>query len=151
MEQEDVKFFRLVTGEDIISEVVEMSIDDKTIYTLLNPMKIVYMMGKPGFLSISMMEWIFSRICDVQEFNLKPNDILTVGQPSENLITYYHECVDNFEAKRQILNKKVEFGAPTENHEDIPSEYTDEDDTSAMEELQEIIKNTLDNKKRILH
>jgi hypothetical protein len=95
MESENVKFIRLVTGEDIITEVVETKSNNKIDYTIINPLKVVYMVSnKPGMLSISLMNWIFSHICENQSFSLKPTDILLVGNPTEEIIEYYYNFLD---------------------------------------------------------
>ena len=149
----NIKFLRLVTGEDIISEVIESSIDNKITYTLLNPMKVVYVMNtRPGIISISLMEWVFTKICDHQEFSVGPNNILTTSVPTENLISYYNDCIDHFEDRRQDINKKVKFDAPMEqqDHMELFQEQQEEREVP-LEELQELIKEALEDKKRTLH
>lgn len=154
--ENNIKFFRLVTGEDIISEAVESVIDDKTTYTLFNPLKIVYVMGKPGFISISLMEWVFSRVVDMQEFELKPESILVTSQPGENLITYYHDCIEHFEERKQVMHDKMKLDAPMEPHDHMNmfnerEVEIEEEKEVPLEELQELIKLQLEGKKRILH
>lgn len=149
---ESIKFFRLSSGEDIISEVIESEIDGQLSYTLLNPMKVVYMIGKPGFISISLMEWIFSRVCETQEFELNLNEVITTGTPTKGIIEHYYECVDHFESRREDLNKKVKLDAPIEHHEHMKIfEEQEEERDVPLDELQELIKDRIEGKKRTIH
>jgi hypothetical protein len=147
-----VKFFRLTSGEDIISEVIETQINEKTSYILVNPMKIVYMFGRPGYVSISMMEWIFTKVCENQEFELNINEVLTTGDPTESIINHYYECIDHFESRKEDLNKRVKLDAPIEPHEHMEMlENQQEERDVPLEELQELIKNAMEGKKRTIH
>jgi hypothetical protein len=98
----NVMFIRLVTGEDLISEVSEYeevssskdSTDNQQYYILHNPMKVLYLQGvKSGFVSISLMQWVFGRVCQDQTFDLSVSDILTTGYPSEKMHNYYWNAV----------------------------------------------------------
>jgi hypothetical protein len=98
----NVMFIRLVTGEDLISEVSEYeevssskdSTDNQQYYILHNPMKVLYLQGvKSGFVSISLMQWVFGRVCQDQTFDISVSDILTTGYPSEKMHNYYWNAV----------------------------------------------------------
>lgn len=121
MEKEQkVEFFRLVTGEDIVSEY-ELDYNTNS-YRLYNPCKVVYLTsGKPGFLSISLMQWIFSKLCAEQEFLLPINQVLIKSTVTESMVDHYFQSVDYFE--KNELKKKIEFDSPIS---DDSEEYTDE-------------------------
>lgn len=150
--ENNVKFFRLTSGEDIISEVIETQINEKTSYKLVNPMKIVYMIGRPGYMYISMMEWIFTRVCENQDFELNINEVLITGVPTESIINHYYEYIDHFESSKEDLNKRVKLDAPIESHEHMEMlENQQEERDVPLEELQELIKNAMESKKRTIH
>ena len=87
MEKEiEVKFIRLVTGEDILAEI--LPVDEKNC-KIVNPMKILYSSTSTGTMTISLMQWVFTRISTEQSFDLPLINILTSSPPSDNLKSYY--------------------------------------------------------------
>lgn len=105
----EIQFLRLKTGEDLISEVQET---DKT-YILMNPCKILYLKSqKTGFLSISLMQWVFSKMCSDQTFEMDKSEVLVKSLPDESFIEHYWNSVEHFlhhESKDQI-----EYENPTD-------------------------------------
>lgn len=116
--EHNVEFFRLVTGEDLVSEY-EIS-EYKTHYRLYNPCKVVYLTStKPGFLSISLMQWIFSKLCVEQVFDLPINQVLIKSTVAETMIYHYFQSVEYFDNNE--LHKKIEFDSPiTDDSEEYP-------------------------------
>ena len=143
--EESIKFIRLSNGEDLISQIIEIRKEDEdAYYILINPLKIVYMTGsKPGILSISLMQWVFHRVCSEQEFTLYPSDVITIGKPTDGLMEYYQDSLDHFDEVKEKLKKNTEF---TSSDEEV---YKD----VAVDDLLDELKEVLDNKapKRILH
>lgn len=127
----EIMFFRLVTGEDIISLSQEIPKDDlsDSHFLMKNPMKIIYMQNPliPSKMAISLMQWVFGRICEIQEFKVYENDILTISYPSESLMQYYNEAVTAMEAKPMMDLEEPDI--------------LDEDD---MEDDSEMIKSILE-------
>jgi hypothetical protein len=106
----EIYHIRLNTGEDLISEVVwpETKPGNEGHVVLVNPMKIICIpSNKPGFVSLSLMQWIFSKITQEQEFNIFSRDILTMSRPNVNLREYYVETVDYFNKK--VSNNIAEY------------------------------------------
>lgn len=98
----DIYHIRLNTGEDLISEVIwpETKPGNESHVVLVNPMKIICIPSKkPGFVTLSLMQWIFTKITEDQEFNIFSRDILTMSKPNPNLKEYYYETVDFFNRK----------------------------------------------------
>lgn len=120
----EIHFLRLKTGEDLISEVQET---DST-YILMNPCKILYLKSqKTGFLSISLMQWIFSKMCAEQTFEMDKSEVLVKAAPDDTFIEHYWNSVDHFlnsQSKDQI-------------------EYEDPTDDDSYEEKLELIKDML--------
>ena len=142
VEENSVKFIRLSTGEDLISETTEVKENDSVMYYILhNPLKVVYYTGKQGTsLSISLIQWVFHRICENQNFVLYTNDIVTLGNPSESMENYYWDTVDHFSKFQSKIEKE-----PIEDH---ISEDAEKEAAEFLEELKDMIDM---NKKRILH
>ena len=137
---DNVKYIRMITGEDIISEVIELSDNDNQSYMFINPMKIVYMMSnKPGpSMTISLMHWVFTRICDIQEFNINAEDVLTVARPSANLVEHYYECLEHFESIK--LNNE---------EDDTFDDVLDDGEDQGLEALQKIMDKFKTNKRKL--
>lgn len=142
--ENSVRFIRLVTGEDLVAEVNYFESDKDTYYVLYNPLKIVYMSGsKPGVLSISLMQWVFWRICETQEFTIYPEDVLTVTTASDSMEEYYWSSVEHFSSSKEKLSKQTEF------EEAMLDEEPPEDSSDMLESIMEMLKNS--DPKRKLH
>jgi hypothetical protein len=151
-----VVFMRLNTGEDLVSEVTEVrdSSGKEHYYILNNPMKVLYLNGgKTGYMSVSLMQWVFHRICEDQTFNIYPDDVLTVAHPTDRMIDYYWNCVDESYARRDENAKKTNYGSPEPEPEpeDVPEEEMTED-SEALDMLRELME-TINAKtvKRTIH
>lgn len=94
-QEADTMFVRLVTGEDLITDIIWTE-DNNFIF--VNPMKIVYLIGDdPGVLKLTLVQWVFSRISESQEFMVNGDDILTMAPISKELMKYYNETVNTKE------------------------------------------------------
>jgi hypothetical protein len=126
MLENSVKFVRLNTGEDLVSEVSEVENDDNRYYVLHNPMKIIYQMNmKGGGLTISLMQWVFARICDDQDFIVYCNDVVTMNKPTDSLENYYWETVEHFDTVKESLSKKTSFDNDVKDESEFISELQD--------------------------
>lgn len=103
----EVKFLRLNNGEDIIGQIFS----DDTGITIRNPLKILYLTApsSPNRLSISLMQWVFSRISSEQTFDLDKKDILMISDANENLVKYYFETVEHFESIKERIDEAVRY------------------------------------------
>lgn len=110
-----VKFLRLNNGEDIIAYSYRVAKDDMedAHYILMDPLKVIYMTTNKGmkpFMSISLMQWVFSRISDKQEFKINDKDVLFSTEPSPSLVDYYYETIEHFTESKEKQKKEVQFG-----------------------------------------
>ena len=106
--EQDIQFLRLKNGEDLITEVQET--DGSLV--LINPCKILYLKGKKsGFLSISLMQWVFSRISADQIFEIDKNEVLFKTLPDDGMIIHYFNSVEHFLEKESKDN--IEYDDPT--------------------------------------
>jgi len=133
MENQSIaKFIRLKTGDDIIAEAFETGDDTGDYITVINPLKAMYVPATAtGYLQIAFMPWVYPRICDQQEFNIKREEVLLYQDVTDNMNEYYWESVDHY------------LAAKREKVEDIQEEKIDEE---IMEELLEEIR-----KGRVMH
>ena len=102
-EEHTVKFVRIKNGDDIIAEVVEVGEDGQIDYMIINPLKVVYMPSQQGssYLQVAFMPWVFSRICEEQEFLIHAEDVITMGNVTEKMAGYYWNNIDHFTSKGQ--------------------------------------------------
>lgn len=128
-EEHTVKFVRIKNGDDIIAEVVEVGEDGQIDYMIINPLKVVYMPSQQGtsFLQVAFMPWVFSRICEEQEFLIHAEDVITMGNVTEKMAEYYWNNIDHFTSKGQ-----------EELFEDVEEEPAEEEAT--LETLLEALK-----------
>jgi len=103
-----IKFVRLITGEDLISEVfTEDSEKFQKVY-LINPLKIVYSFGKKSTLSISLYNWVIPEILEDNVFQIKINDILLMKEVSSDMEEYYQTTLEYLETythfKKNMMN-----------------------------------------------
>jgi hypothetical protein len=87
----NVKYIRLVTGEDIISEVLEVS--NEPHITLYNPAKMIYSYDGEGRVRMQLMEWVFSNLVKTNNFALQRRDIILLEDASDSVSSTYLEQV----------------------------------------------------------
>jgi type I restriction-modification system DNA methylase subunit len=127
-QEADTMFVRLVTGEDLITDIIWTE-DNNFIF--INPMKIVYLIGDdPGVLKLTLVQWVFSRISESQEFMVNGDDILTMAPISKELMKYYNETMNT---------KEITVETPKSNFDD---DFDEADLVSSFTEQE---------KKKILH
>ena len=132
----DVQFLRLKTGEDLITEVQET--EDTLI--LLNPCKVMYLKGTgTSYLSISLMQWIFTKICSEQVFEIDKNEVLVKTFPDEGLIEHYWNSIEYFES----VDSKKEISYESESFE-AESELEETSTEESLELIKELLKTKID-------
>jgi len=138
--QNPVKFLRLNTGEDIITELVYEK--DTNHYKLTNPLRIIY---KEDALVMAFTPWIYFSICDKQEFPIFPNDVITMADPNREIVGYYKEFIKRMEDARSdfkhgdytILEKLEprESGELSEAEEEYLREFLENMDSGSKRKL----------------
>jgi hypothetical protein len=153
-----VRFIRLNTGEDIIAFSYRVSADevDTSHYILNDPMKIVYMTtsrGQRPYMSISLMQWVFSRISEKQEFRIEEKDILFASEPAIGLVDYYYETVEHFIEMKERQKKEIQFGEGEIDEQELFEEDDEEmlDEAEGIEMLKELLNQTKGLDKKKLH
>lgn len=95
---------------------------------LINPLKVVYIQSDKGasYLQVAFIPWVFTRICEEQEFLIHAEDVITIGNVSDKMLEYYWKNMDYF------------IGGEGEK-EEIPEEET-EPEESGLESLLEAVR-----------
>lgn len=91
-----IKFIRLLNGDDVVSEVAELGDENVTQYLLVNPLKVVYVTTETNSVQVGFYPWVISSLCDVQEFVVDIENVLTVSSVSPKVLDYYWECIESF-------------------------------------------------------
>jgi len=144
-----VKFLRLNTGEDIIAYTLHVKKDDfeDEHYLVDMPLKIVYSTNEDRnmLLSISLMQWVFTKISDSEEFKLSAKDVLLCSNASSHMTDFYYETIHEIELMKEKVDKmKKKFPS---NEVDESMDYMDENE--GLEMLQDLLEMTKN--KKILH
>jgi len=150
---------RLMTGEDIIADTVFKNEAGNSRYIVSDPLKIVYLPLKEGtHLSISLMQWMFTRISDNQKFELNSSNVMFTTEPSDNLLEYYYKTVEYFyEIREEQLKQKLNLSDRIKNevYEDVAmaedEEIDDLMDSDEMKEVLEYLKKIGKDNKGTLH
>lgn len=128
-----IKFVRLVTGEDLISEVFTEDSEKYQKVYLINPLKIVYSFGKKSTLSISLYNWVIPGIIEDNVFEIKINDILLMKEVSLDMEEYYQSTLGHLEMYQSFKKSMIDDYPQDEDFEE--SEY------SYIKEMIEEMKN----------
>ena len=118
-----VLIFRLITGEDLISE--HERVTDGRI-RLIKPMKILYMMSQEG-ISISLVQWVFPVVTEMREYIFDTTNILTRIEPTKALQLHYGESTKHFDK----INSSIKEEADKELYADIMLKDDIEDSATA--------------------
>jgi len=152
-----VKFIRMNTGEDLIGEVTFVKTSTSEYYCVSHPMKVMYMVGnRPNSFLVSLVEWVFPRMVEKQEFNINPSDVILIANSSASMEDYYWGVLERIESEEKVTRAEEErlsrMSDEEYEREAMPTEdsekFTPEEQTAALEQLMEIFSPT---KKRVLH
>jgi hypothetical protein len=94
-----VKFIRLKSGEDLLTEAVELEAFNPDIkehfWTLTNPLKIVYMTNPAsGGMAVGLVNWVSTMFAPEQTFNIKDEDILVITSITNEMANNYYGTLD---------------------------------------------------------
>lgn len=158
-DEPQIRFVRMKTGDDLITEVIRIKQDEQEYYLFINPLKVLYLVGEaPGRLMMSLIEWVFPRITKEQQFQIYPDDVITIADASDDITDYYFEALYKLEEK----SKKVKLTDPMIDDpetagkimKDLFNQKDNSNEETPTEEEVEYIKKIIDdlkNGKRTLH
>mgnify|MGYP003650370603 CR=1 FL=1 len=89
----NIKIVRLQSGEDIIADC--MATDDDEVISLKQPMHIIFKRISTGRSVMMMMPWLPVELIKENIANIYGADILTMIDPKDDLIEYYHNSVND--------------------------------------------------------
>ena len=108
MDNTIAKFIRLKNGDDLIAEAFETTDDTGDYITVINPLKALYVPSpSSGYLQIAFMPWVYPRICEHQEFNIKKDEILLYEDVASGMNEYYWESLDNYLNNKEDVKEKI--------------------------------------------
>jgi hypothetical protein len=102
------KFIRLTNGDDLIADVVETEDEDGILYTIFNPLRVVYIDSeREGYTAIAFSHWVFSGLCDQQEFVIHAEDVMLIADLSEKMNKHYWDYLerDNDNKEKSRMDK----------------------------------------------
>ncbi len=102
------KFIRLTNGDDLIADVVETEVEDGILYTVFNPLRVVYIDSeREGYTAIAFSHWVFTGLCDQQEFVIHAEDVMLIADLSEKMNKHYWDYLerDNDNKEKSRMDK----------------------------------------------
>lgn len=105
---ENIKFLRLYTGEDLVSEVVEIEDKDSLHYLLINPQRATYIESGSGMIRIAFTPWVYPKIAEKNEFEIDASYVMTTCNVSTDMLSYYHEHLANLDKPEDPLDDMPE-------------------------------------------
>ena len=98
LSETNIKIVRLQSGEDIIADC--MATDDDEVISLKQPMHIIFKRIATGRSVMMMMPWLPVELIKENVANVYGADILTMIDPKDDLIEYYHNSVNDEDMTR---------------------------------------------------
>lgn len=144
----EVMFFRLSNGEDIVATIV---FEDEKDIIVSNPLKVVYLPKGKGMLSISFMQWVFSKITMNQEFLIGTKDILTMTYPNTALIEHYFDTVEYFNKTETTKLNKLAKESDEATLDELFDEIEEELESGKASDALEFLNSLTSNNKGTLH
>lgn len=137
---DNIKIVRLQSGEDVIAGYSD---DQEGSVTLTNPMALIFKRMPTGRAVMMMSPWLPLEIVEHNVACLYTQDILSVFQPKQSMINYYHNMIVEVEEDRKNdeMNELHDI-------EEEDFEMSSEEENEAMEELKQLRE---DIKKKLLH
>ena len=137
---DNIKIVRLQSGEDVIAGYSD---DEEGSVTLTNPMALIFKRMPTGRAVMMMSPWLPLEIVEHNVACLYTQDILSVFQPKQSMINYYHNMIVEVEEDRKNdeMNELHDI-------EEEDFEMSSEEENEAMEELKQLRE---DIKKKLLH
>ena len=137
---DNIKIVRLQSGEDVIAGYSD---DQEGSVTLTNPMALIFKRMPTGRAVMMMSPWLPLEIVEHNVACLYTQDILSVFQPKQSMINYYHNMIVEVEEDRKNdeMNELHDI-------EEEDFEMSSEEENEAMEKLKQLRE---DIKKKLLH
>lgn len=132
---DNIKIIRLQSGEDIIADCQQ----ENGSTLVKNPLTVAFRRLPTGKAMMMMIPWIPMEIVEFNSASIHNEDILTMFEPKQSLITFYENTIEDL------------FRIAEDSSEDLNYQFMDEedDDEETFEEALEEQQNLTN--KRIIH
>ena len=146
-QNDNIKIVRLQSGEDVIANYY---VDEETNLVMLDkPMHVIFKRLPTGRTIMMMIPWLPVELITQNNAIVDYDDVLTVLEPREELISYYNQASMNAE---QLLGDEDIGASLLEQKQEMIDDFDSEEDYDeeevSEEELQEAVK---ERKKHQLH
>lgn len=106
MEQIKIKFIRMSTGEDLLTQIKEGNIGFKE---FINPLKIVYTINpKTGKILPYLMRWVFNKFVPENTFSIRNENIIIETNTTDDMKRYYLDTLRDFETTVDKEDSNIE-------------------------------------------
>ena len=146
-QNDNIKIVRLQSGEDVIANYY---VDEETNLVMLDkPMHVIFKRLPTGRTIMMMIPWLPVELITQNNAIVDYDDVLTVLEPREELVSYYNQASMNAE---QLLGDEDIGASLLEQKQEMIDDFDSEEDYDeeevSEEELQEAVK---ERKKHQLH
>ena len=129
-----IVLFKLVTGDEIIGEIVDYHDDKDKMILVNNPLKVVYQQTPRGIQNTVVAR--FMVFGNPRNVVINANSVVAISEPRDTFIHYYRTALKHYEELDQELDEQL-----------IYASKINEDETSEKAEkiVQDIFTNILNN------
>lgn len=133
-----VQLIRLKTGDDIVADVIYDPSESRP-YQMVEPLKVAYMKStkNPGYMTVSLVQWVFPGLTDGITFPIAENDILFITDSSDKMTDYYVSTLNSF---HDAMNAKIEMESGYDTESKPSPNDISEDDLDYLEAVFESLK-----------
>ena len=133
LSETNIKIVRLQSGEDIIADC--MATDDDEVISLKQPMHIIFKRIASGRSVMMMMPWLPIELIKENVANVYGADILTMIDPKDDLIEYYHNSVND-----EDMTKATSASIRPQLFDEYDDDEEPTDEELDEEELEELLE-----------
>lgn len=104
-----ITFMKLVTGEEIVAEVVDLVEGDDKMLLLNNPLKVVYQQTPRGVPNTVVAR--FMVFGEARNVVINASSIVAVSEPRQSFINYYQSALKHYEELDVELDDQLNYAS----------------------------------------
>lgn len=132
-----IVLFKLVTGEEVIGEIVDMHEDKDRMILVNNPLKVVYQQTPRGVPNTVVAR--FMVFGNPRNVVINSQAVVAISEPRDTFIAYYHSALKHYEDLDEELDEQLIYA----------SKINEEESSEKAEKMvQDIFTNILNNMPR---
>lgn len=85
----NIKFVRMITGEDVITELSEVTTE--SFVTFHKPTKIIYTFDGESTIRMQLIPWVFTSLTESMSFDIQRRDILITADASKDMVETFNQ------------------------------------------------------------